>query len=61
MLHICVKIFYDEFINLLIYVDDMLIVGKRVDRIDRLKQKFSKSFAIQLGAEKVDSWNENLL
>ena len=43
----------DDFIILLLYVDDMLIVGKNVSRIDRLKEQLGKSFAIKdMGAAK---------
>jgi ATP-binding cassette subfamily B (MDR/TAP) protein 1 len=37
----------DDFIMLLLYVDDILIVGKNVLRITRLKKYMSKSFAIK--------------
>ena len=37
----------DDFIILLLYVDDMLIVGKNASRIARLKQELSKSFAMK--------------
>jgi ATP-binding cassette subfamily B (MDR/TAP) protein 1 len=37
----------DEFIMLLLYVDDILIVGKNVSRIARLKKELSKSFAMK--------------
>ncbi|KAL9267128.1 Retrovirus-related Pol polyprotein from transposon TNT 1-94-like protein [Drosera capensis] len=37
----------DGFIILLIYVDDMLIVGKITSRINRLKKQLSESFAIK--------------
>jgi hypothetical protein len=43
-----VKKFSDgEFIILLLYVDDMLIVGRDTRKIDRLKEEFSKSFAMK--------------
>lgn len=38
------KFSHDDFIILLLYVDDMLIVGQNASRIDRLKQELSKSF-----------------
>lgn len=42
-----------DFLILLIYVDDMLIVGKDKKKIDRLKLDLSKSFAMKdLGAAK---------
>ena len=34
----------DDFIILLLYVDDMLIVGKNAERIVQLKKELSKSF-----------------
>ncbi|RDX83005.1 hypothetical protein CR513_36131, partial [Mucuna pruriens] len=37
----------DDFIILLLYVDDMLIVGKSISRIDRLKKQLSESFAMK--------------
>lgn len=37
----------DDFIILLLYVDDMLIVGKNVGRIAQLKRDLSKSFAMK--------------
>ena len=37
----------DDFIMLLLYVDDILIVGKNVSRIARLKKELSKSFAMK--------------
>ena len=43
----------DDFIILLLYVDDMLIVGKNVSRIERLKAQLGKSFAMKdIGATK---------
>jgi len=36
-----------EFIILLLYVDDMLIVGRDTSKIDRLKEELSKSFAMK--------------
>ena len=40
-----VKKFFDgEFIILLLYVDDMLIVGRDTGKIDKLKKELSKSF-----------------
>ncbi|RDX79965.1 hypothetical protein CR513_39546, partial [Mucuna pruriens] len=47
------KFFDDDFIILLLYVDDMLIIGKSVSRIDRLKKQLSESFAMKdMGAAK---------
>ena len=34
----------DEFIILLLYVDDMLIVGQNADMIEKLKIELSKTF-----------------
>ncbi|KAI5315215.1 hypothetical protein L3X38_044391 [Prunus dulcis] len=43
-----VKRFDDgEFIILLLYVDDMLIVGQNSDKINKLKKELSKSFAMK--------------
>jgi ATP-binding cassette subfamily B (MDR/TAP) protein 1 len=37
----------DDYIILLLYVDDILIIGKNISRIARLKKELSKSFAIK--------------
>ena len=37
----------DDFVILLLYVDDMLIIGKNASRIDRLKEQLSISFAMK--------------
>ena len=37
----------DDFIILLLYIDDMLIVGKNPSRIDKLKKQLSQSFAMK--------------
>ena len=43
----------DDFFILLLYVDDMLIIGKNVSMIDRLKEQLGKSFAMKdMGAAK---------
>ena len=43
-----VKKFSDgEFIILLLYVDDMLIVGRDTNKIDKLKKELSKSFEMK--------------
>ena len=43
-----VKRFLDgEFIILLLYVDDMLIVGQNSDKISKLKEEMKKSFAMK--------------
>ena len=41
------KFFDDDFIILLLYVDDILIVGGNVSRIDKLKKQLSKSFSMK--------------
>ena len=41
-------LFFDgEFIILLLYVDDMLIVGCDTSKIDQLKKELSKSFEMK--------------
>jgi hypothetical protein len=46
-----------DFIILLLYVDDMLIVGMNSSRIDRLKKQLSQVICNEgLGASKADSW-----
>ena len=49
-----VRNFSDEdFVIMLLYVDDMLIVGKNVSKIDRLKKQLGESFAMKdMGAAK---------
>ena len=43
----------DKFIILLLYVDDMLIVGQDVDMIQKLKRQLSKMFGMMdLGSAK---------
>ena len=43
----------DDFIILLLYVDDMLIIGHDSSKIDMLKRELSKSFAMKdLGSTK---------
>ena len=37
----------DDFVILLLYVDDILIVGRNVSRTDKLKKKLSKSFSMK--------------
>ena len=37
----------DDFIILLLYVDDMLIVGRNISKISELKETLSKSFAMK--------------
>ena len=37
----------DDFVILLLYVDDMLIVGRSTSRIEKLKQQLSHSFAMK--------------
>ena len=41
------KFFDDDFIILLLYVDDMLIIGHDYNKINRLKKELSKSFALK--------------
>ncbi|KAL9249654.1 Retrovirus-related Pol polyprotein from transposon TNT 1-94-like protein [Drosera capensis] len=41
------KFFNGNFIILLLYVDDMLIVGKDISRINRLKKQLGESFAMK--------------
>ena len=52
--HCCyVKSFDNSYIILLLYVDDMLIVGFSIEEINNLKKKLSKQFAMKdLGAAK---------
>ena len=52
--HYCyVKFFYNSYIILLLYVDDMLIVGSGIEEINNLKKQLSKQFAMKdLGAAK---------
>ena len=38
---------HNDFIILLFYVDDMLIIGQSASRIAKLKQKLSKSFVVK--------------
>ena len=50
---VTIKFSDDDFIILLLYVDDMLIIGLDSSKIDRLKREFSKSFVIKdLGSAK---------
>ena len=47
------KLLVDDFIILLLYIDDMLIIGHDSSKIDRLKREHSKSFAMKdLGSMK---------
>ena len=52
--HYCyVKSFENSYIILLLYVDDMLIAGSSIEKINNLKKKLSKQFAMKdLGAAK---------
>ena len=46
--YVFVKKFGDnDFIILLLYVDDILIVGQDISKIDNLKKGFTKSFAMK--------------
>ncbi|RVX19694.1 Retrovirus-related Pol polyprotein from transposon TNT 1-94 [Vitis vinifera] len=48
-----VKSFYNSYIILLLYVDDMLIVGFDIEKINNLNKQLSKQFAMKdLGATK---------
>ena len=48
-----IKFSNDDFIILLLHVDDMLIVGKNVSRIDKLKEQLGKLFSMKdMGAAK---------
>ena len=40
----------NDFIILLLYVDDMLIVGKDISMINKLKKQLSKSFVMKNGS-----------
>ena len=53
--HCCyVKFFDSSYIILLLYVDDMLIVGSSIEEINDLKKQLSKQFAMKdLGAKKI--------
>ena len=47
------KFYNDDFVILLLYVDDILIVGRNVSRINNLKKQLSKSLAMKdLGSAK---------
>ena len=47
------KLFDDDFVILLLYVDDILIVGRNVSRIDKLKKQLNKYFSMKdLGSVK---------
>ena len=52
--HCCyVKFFDNSYIILLLYVDDMLIVGSGIEKINNLKKQLSKQFAMKdLGVTK---------
>ena len=41
------KVWCNDFIFLLLYVDDMLIVGYDANKINNLKRELSKSFAMK--------------
>ena len=48
-----VKFFGNSYIILLLYVDDMLIAGSSIEKINNLKKQLSKQFAIKdLGVAK---------
>ena len=47
------KFFDDDFVILLLYIDDILNVGRNVSRIDKLKKQLRKSFSMKdLGPSK---------
>ena len=46
--HYCyVKFFDNSYLILLLYVDDMLIVGSSIEEINNLKKQLSKQFAMK--------------
>ena len=48
-----VKFFDNFYIILLLYVDDMIIAGSSIEKINNLKKQLSKQFAMKdLGATK---------
>ena len=48
-----VKFFDNSYIILLLYVDDLLIVGSSIEEINNLKKQLSKQFAMKdFGAAK---------
>ena len=50
----------DDFIILLLYVDDMLIVGHDVGKIGKLKRELSKSFAMKdFGIGETNTWHRD--
>ena len=49
----------EEFIILLIYMDDMLIVGRDIGKIDKLKKELSKSFEMKDLGYASYSWYKN--
>ena len=52
--HCCnIKFFGNSYIILLLYMDDMLIAGSSIEKINNLKKQLSKQFAMKdLGAAK---------
>ena len=52
--HCCnIKLFGNSYIILLLYMDDMLIAGSSIEKINNLKKQLSKQFAMKdLGAAK---------
>ena len=53
--------FDDDFIILLLYVDDMLIIGHDSNKIDRLKRELSKYFSIKkIGISETNTWHEDI-
>jgi ATP-binding cassette subfamily B (MDR/TAP) protein 1 len=50
----------DDYIIMLLYVDDILIVSNNVSRIARLEKRVEQKFCHErLGSSKVYSWHEN--
>ena len=41
------KLFDNDFIIILLYIDDMLIIGHDFSNIDRLKRELNKSFSLK--------------
>lgn len=51
------KVSDGDFIIVLLYVDDMLIISHNACRIQKLKQELSKTFSMKDLGPKVDSWH----
>ena len=51
----------DDFTILLLYMDNMLIIGHDSSKIDKLKKELSRSFVMKdLGFAKTDTWYEDI-